>query len=152
MDISWLTERIGLGGGIWNARNMEELSRAGVTHVLNMQQEFDDRPLAVAYGVKVLWNPTDDDFMTKPPELLRAGCDFALGALNESDTKVYVHCAAGVHRAPMMTLAIMCALEWPIDEAIALIETKRPVVDFAEVYVDSVRKFIELKKSTAKSG
>lgn len=152
MDISWVTERIGLGGGIWNERNMEELVRLGVTHVLNMQLEFDDRPLGMAYGVKVLWNPTDDDFIAKPPELLRAGCDFALDALNEADAKVYVHCAAGVHRAPMMTLAIMCALDWPIDEAMALIETKRPVVDFAEVYVDSVRRFIEVNKSTANPG
>jgi len=37
-----------------------------------------------------------------------------------------VHCAAGVHRAPMMTLAVMCALEWEIEEAMTLIETRRP--------------------------
>jgi hypothetical protein len=56
-----------------------------------------------------------------------------------------VHCAAGVHRAPMMTLAILGALDWPIEVAMELVETKRPVVDFAEVYVDSVRRFLELR-------
>ena len=142
MDITWVTERIGLGGGIWTSRNMEELAQAGVTHVINMQLEFDDRPLAGAYGVQVLWNPIDDDFLPKPPEIFRRGVDFALQALEDPQTKLYVHCAAGVHRAPMMTLAILCALEYEIEAAMELVQTKRPVVDFADVYVESVRLFL----------
>jgi protein-tyrosine phosphatase len=143
MDMSWVTERVALGGGIWNALNMAELAQAGVTHVLNMQIEFDDRPLAGPYGIRVLWNPTDDDFLPKPPELLKRGVEFALEALDEPEAKLYVHCAAGVHRAPMMTLAVLCALEWEIEAAMVLIETRRPVVDFADVYVESVRRFLE---------
>lgn len=143
MDMTWVTERVALGGGIWNARNMEELAQAGVTHVLNMQIEFDDRPLAEPLGVRVLWNPTDDDFLPKPAELLKRGVDFALAALDEPEAKVYVHCAAGVHRAPMMTLAVLCAMEWEMEAAMVLIETRRPVVDFADVYVESVRRFLE---------
>jgi protein-tyrosine phosphatase len=142
MDITWVTERIGLGGGIWTSRNMEELAQAGVTHVINMQLEFDDRPLAGAYGVQVLWNPIDDDFLPKPPEIFRRGVDFALQALEDPRTKLYVHCAAGVHRAPMMTLAILCALEYEIEAAMDLVQTKRPVVDFADVYIESVRLFL----------
>jgi len=143
MDMTWVTDRVALGGGIWNARNMEDLVQAGVSHVLNMQIEFDDRPLAEPHGVRVLWNPTNDDFLPKPPELLRRGVDFALEALEAPETKLYVHCAAGVHRAPMMTLAVLCAMEWEIEAAMVLIETRRPVVDFADVYVESVRRFLE---------
>lgn len=143
MDMTWVTERVALGGGIWNARNMEELAQSGVTHVVNMQIEFDDRPLAELHGIHVLWNPTDDDFLPKPPELLKRGVEFALQALNAPEARLYVHCAAGVHRAPMMTLAILCAMEWEIEEALVLIETRRPVVDFADVYVESVRRFLE---------
>jgi len=143
MDISWVTERIALGGAIWNARNMEGLVQAGVTHVLNMQIEFDDRPLAELFGIQVLWNPTDDDFLPKPPELLKRGVDFALAAMEDPEARLYVHCAAGVHRAPMMTLAVLCAMEWKIDAAMVLIETRRPVVDFADVYVGSVQRFLE---------
>ena len=143
MDMTWVTERVALGGGIWNARNMAELAQAGVTHVLNMQVEFDDRPLAAPYGVHVLWNPTDDDFLPKPPELLKRGVDFALEALEDPEARLYIHCAAGVHRAPMMTLAVLCAMEWEMEAAMVLIETRRPVVDFADVYVESVRRFLE---------
>jgi len=143
MDMDWITERIALGGGIWNARNMEELAQAGVTHILDMQIEFDDQPLAKPHNIKVLWNPTDDDFLPKPPELLGRGVDFALDALQDPQARVYVHCAAGVHRAPMMTLALLCALNWEMDPAMKLIEMRRPVVDFADVYVESVRRFLE---------
>jgi len=150
MDVTWVTEQVGLGGGIWNARNMEELAHSGVTHVVNMQIEFDDRPLAEAHGVKVLWNPTDDDFLPKPAELLRRGVDFALAALEDPAARLYVHCAAGVHRAPMMTLAVLCAMDWQIDAAMELIETRRPVVDFADVYVESVRRFMESREENAR--
>ena len=150
MDLTWVTDQIALGGGIWNARNMEELAQSGVTHVLNMQIEFDDGPLAEVHGVKVLWNPTDDDFLPKPAELLKRGVDFALAALEDSEARLYVHCAAGIHRAPMMTLAVLCAMDWKIDAAMELIETRRPVVDFADVYVESVRRFIESREESSR--
>jgi len=152
MDMTWVTERIALGGGIWNARNMEELAGTGVTHVLNMQIEFDDRPLAEPYGIQVLWNPTDDDFTPKPTELLKRGVDFALEALEDPQARLYIHCSAGVHRAPMMTLAVLCAMNWKIDAAMHLIESQRPVVDFADVYVESVQRFLETYQESAPQG
>lgn len=137
-----MTDRIAVGGGIWNDDNMAELVRVGVTHIINMQIEFDDRPLARGYPVTVLHNPTDDDFQIKPPQLFQSGVEFALGALDEPENKVYIHCAAGVHRAPMMTLAVMRVLGWPLEEAKDLIQTRRYVVDWADVYVESVEEFV----------
>jgi protein-tyrosine phosphatase len=145
MDVTWITERVALGGAIWNAQNMQDLTRSGVTHVLNMQLEFDDRPLAAPFGIRVLWNPTDDDFLPKPPELLERGVDFALEAMGDPQARLYIHCAAGVHRAPMMALAVLCAMGSEIEAAMVLIETRRPVVDFADVYVESVRHYLELR-------
>jgi protein-tyrosine phosphatase len=144
MDMTWVTDQIAVGGGIWNDDNMEELVKRGVTHIIDMQIEFDDRPLAEPYPVKVLFNPTDDDFLPKPPRLFQAGVDFALEALEDAENKVYIHCAAGVHRAPMMTLAILRVLGWPLDKAKAVIQERRYVVDFADVYVESVEEFIRV--------
>ena len=144
MDMTWVTDQIAVGGGIWNDDNMEELVKRGVTHIIDMQIEFDDRPLAEPYPVKVLFNPTDDDFLPKPPRLFQAGVDFALEALEDAGNKVYIHCAAGVHRAPMMTLAILRVLGWPLDKAKAVIQERRYVVDFADVYVESVEEFIRV--------
>ena len=144
MDMTWVTDRIAVGGGIWNEDNMEELVQHGVTHIIDMQIEFDDRPLAERYPVEVLFNPTDDDFLPKPPELFQAGVDFALQALEEPQGRIYIHCAAGVHRAPMMTLAILRVLGWSLQDAKALIQERRYVVDFAECYVESVENFVKV--------
>jgi len=150
MDMSWVTGRIAVGGGIWSAENMTQIARAEVTHIIDMQIEFDDTPLALPHGIAVLWNPIEDDFQPKSPEVFQRGVDFALEALDEPGTKLFVHCAAGVHRAPMMTLAILCSLSWKLEDALRLIEARRPVVDFADVYVNSVKRFLQEQVRAAK--
>ncbi len=143
MDITWLTDRIAVGGGIWNSDNMAKVARAGITHIIDMQIEFDDTELGLEHGVEVLWNPTDDDFEAKPAELFRRGVDFALAALEgRDDAKVFIHCAAGVHRAPMMALALLGSMGWTLEDAMHLIEGRRAVADFADVYVRSVEEFL----------
>ncbi|HEY1731585.1 MAG TPA: dual specificity protein phosphatase [Terriglobales bacterium] len=142
MDMTWVTNRISVGGGIWTDEKMIEVVRAGVTHVIDMQIEFDDTALAEPYGVKVLWNPTDDDFQPKPAELFQRGVDFALEALDDAESRVFIHCAAGVHRAPMMTLALLRALGFSREDAIDMIQSRRNVVDFADVYVESVEEYV----------
>jgi len=148
MDMTRVTDRIAVGGGIWNDENMAELVQHGVTHIIDMQIEFDDRPLAEPYPVKVLFNPTDDDFQPKPPQLFQAGVEFALEALDEPKGKVYIHCAAGVHRAPMMTLAILRVLGWSLEDAKTLILERRYVVDWADCYVASVEDFVKVYEGT----
>ena len=142
MDITWLTDRIAVGGGIWNAENMAAVSRAGITHVLDMQIEFDDTPLAESHGIEVCWNPVDDDFEPKEREVFERGVEFGLAALEEDGAKLYVHCAAGVHRAPMMALALLGVMGWSLDDGMKLIEGRRPVADFADVYVQSVERYL----------
>ncbi len=143
MDMTWVTGRIAVGGGIWTADNMAAVAEAGVTHIIDMQIEFDDTKLAEPYAVAVLWNPIDDDFQPKPPEVFQRGVDFATEALSEDGTKLFIHCAAGVHRAPMMALAVLCSLGWTAEAAQGLIAKERPVVDFADVYVRSVERYLD---------
>ena len=148
MDITWLTDRIGVGGGIWTASNMAKVARAGITHIIDMQIEFDDTPLAEEHGIEVLWNPTDDDFEPKPAALFQRGVTFAQHALNGGDGKLFIHCAAGVHRAPMMALAVLGSMGWRLEDAVELIEGRRPVADLAEVYVQSVEEFLDGMRSS----
>ena len=150
MDYSWITEHIALGGGIWREENMAEMARAGFTHIINMQVEFDERSLAAPHSIEVLWNPIDDDFQPKPPEVFQRGVQFAQQALRDPAARLYIHCAAGVHRAPMMTLALLCAQGWEIERAKRHIQEARYVVDWAEVYVRSVEKFLNEQPAAAK--
>jgi protein-tyrosine phosphatase len=143
MDMTWVADRIAVGGGIWNESNMRDVVSQGVTHIINMQVEFDDRELARPHGVEVLWNAVEDDFQHKPAEIFQRGVEFGLTALQDPENRIYVHCAAGVHRAPMMTLALLCALGWQLDEAKKHIQSLRSVVDWAEIYVRSVEDFLQ---------
>jgi len=142
MDMTWVTDRIAVGGGIWSAENMAKVSREGITHIIDMQIEFDDTPLAKPHEIVVCWNPIDDDFEPKSPDVFARGVEFALAALEENGAKLFIHCAAGVHRAPMMTLALLGVMGWKVEDAMDLIEKKRPAADFAEVYVRSVEEFL----------
>ena len=142
MDITWLTDRIAVGGGIWTADNMARVAQAGITHIIDMQIEFDDTPLAAAHRIEVLWNPTDDDFEPKPAALLERGVNFAQAALGGTGGKLFIHCAAGVHRSPMMALAVLGSMGWSLQSAMELIERRRPAADFADVYVRSVEEFL----------
>ena len=66
---------------------MAEVVRAGVTHIIDMQIEFDDTALAELHGVQVLWNAIDDDFESKPAKCFERGVEFAIAALGISRNK-----------------------------------------------------------------
>ncbi len=143
MDMTWITNRLAVGGGIWTEEKMGEVARTGVTHIIDMQVEFNDTELAAPHGIRVLWNPVDDDFQPKEARVFQRGVEFALNALEAPEAKLYIHCAAGVHRAPMMTLAVLRASGWSLEDAQQMIAARRPVVDFADVYVQSVEDFMK---------
>ena len=150
LDYDWITDRLAVGGAIWTRRNMQLLAATGVTHVVNMQMEFNDSQISDGTGVSVLWNPCDDDFLEKPPELFRQGVEFALHAYQEPGSRIYFHCSAGVHRGPMMLLAFLSAQDMSMDEAMALICSKRPSADFPAVYRNSVERFLATYRRLSK--
>ena len=151
MDMTWITDRIALGGGIETLENMEIVAKAGITHIINMQIEFDDTQLAAPHKVKVLWNGIYNDFQPKPAELFERGVEFGLAALRKRNSKLLIHCTLGMHRAPMMTLALLCAMGWPLKVAIDSIQKLRPVVYFADSYVKSVEDYLAQRQEVTVS-
>jgi hypothetical protein len=43
----------------------------------------------------------------------------------------------------MMALALLGVMGWTLEEGMDLIEARRPVADFADVYVRSVEDFLQ---------
>ena len=142
-DYQFVTERLAVGGWIGTPENMRELAQAGVTHVVNMQLEFDDRKISDGTGIRVLWNGCDDDFLPKPPELFWKGVRFTLEALRHPEAKVLFHCAAGIHRSPLMLLAVLRVLGYDQPTAIEMILGTRPEADFPLAYLESVEDFVQ---------
>jgi protein-tyrosine phosphatase len=149
VDYQFVTEQLAIGGSIGTSENMQELARAGFTHVVNMQVEFDDHAIADGCEIRVLWNGCEDDFLPKRAELFWNGVEFTLEALQEPGSKVLFHCAAGVHRSPMMLLAVLRVLGYQRSEAVELIVNVRPQASFPPIYVMSVEDFVREYRTAA---
>ncbi|MBI4459948.1 MAG: dual specificity protein phosphatase family protein [Acidobacteria bacterium] len=151
-DFQFVTRQLAIGGAIWTSENMREVARAGISHVVNMQIEFDDSSICDGAEVFVHSNGCDDDFLPKPPEFFRKTVQFTLQALADPQAKILFHCAAGIHRSAFMLLAVLRILGYDADEAIALMQAARPQVDFPPVYLESVEDFVRYYETSKSSG
>ena len=141
VDYQFITEHLALGGSIGTMENMRALAGAGITHVVNMQKEFDDALISDGTGIEILWAGCEDDFLPKPAELFWKGVRFTLRALADPEAKVLFHCAAGVHRSPLMLLAVLRVLGYERRQAMDLISNARPQANFPPIYLMSVEDF-----------
>lgn len=101
------------------------LEANGINACVNMRIEKDD----VAYGLaldKYLHLPTIDD-EAPSIEQLTLGVDFIRQIIN-SGGKVYIHCGAGVGRAPSMAAAYLMAEGASLSQAIKIIQKARPFI------------------------
>lgn len=142
LDVHFVTDRLAVGGAIYTVANMRSLAESGITHVVNLQREFDDRSIVGETGIAVLSLDCADDFLPKPSELFWDAATFTLEALRQPDARVLFHCAAGIHRSPMMLLAILRVLGHEHEEAIGMISAARPQAEFPDVYLDSIDEFL----------
>jgi predicted protein tyrosine phosphatase len=125
--IRWLSEinpQITVSGQ-YKKHGWPILVNRGITSVINMRTEWDDRAAGIAppryMHLKVIDNT--------PPtlEMLQAGVDFITQEIANGG-KVYVHCAAGVGRAPTMAAAYLVSQGMNPDEALSLIRSIRPFI------------------------
>jgi protein-tyrosine phosphatase len=151
VDYHFVTERLAVGGTIGTAENMRELAQAGITHVVNLQKEFDDSLIADGSGLSVLWVGCEDDFLPKPSKLFWEAVHFTLEALVDPDSKVLFHCAAGVHRSPIMLMAVLRVLGHERREAMEMIRNARPQANFPPIYIMSVEDFFREYRATLQS-
>lgn len=142
LDFDFITERMAVGGAIITRENFEGVLRAGITHIINTQLEFDDRTLQRDGEADILWLPLDDDLLPKPAESFFAGVRYAQAALEQPESKLLIHCASGIHRAPMVALALLRVQGFSRHEALGLLQARRPQVHFPQVYLDSVDAFV----------
>lgn len=121
---------------------MREVAATGITHIVNLQEEFDDHAIRGKTEVSILWNACTDDFLPKPADFFWHGVQFTLQALRDENSKVLFHCAAGVHRSPMMLLAVLRVLGYGLQKAVEMIQDVRLQADFPMVYLESVENFV----------
>jgi protein-tyrosine phosphatase len=137
MKYSRITPEIYVGPQYRQA-GKRKLERLGINGDLNLRVEFDD----AAHGLALehyCHLPTNDD---DAPTLghLNQGIAFIRRVTAEGG-KVYIHCAAGVGRAPTMAAAYLISQGLGLEETIALIKKSRPFIKIMPPQMEQLRRF-----------
>ena len=124
------------------------LIRAGITHIVNMRSEFDDAQHGLTIGNdrtgRYCHLPTVDD-ETIAGEHVARGIEFIDSAI-ERDGKVYIHCSAGVGRAPCMAAAYLISKGYGLEDALDRIRSVRPFIRPTPKQVMALEKFEESQR------
>ena len=101
------------------------MRKLGITTVVNMREESDDGPRGLGMD-HYLWVGTTDD---APPTLkeLADGARFIEQQISKG-RGVYIHCAAGVGRAPTMAAAYLISQGATAEAAWGTIRAGRPFI------------------------
>lgn len=125
-------------GGQHHRNGWGKLQARGVTAVVNMRRESDDRSRGVAPERYLQLSTIDNT----PPTLehLQEGVDFIREEI-ERGGKVYIHCWEGVGRAPTMCAAYLISTGLSPEAAWARIREVRPFIRPTPFQVKQVEEF-----------
>ena len=145
-DISWITERLCIGGAVESLFDAREIAAEGVTHVLSLRMgdknpshvEDEEKWWKQIGGVKFLNDPAHDDGRAKSTKWFKMAIDFAFEALLSKPTnKVLIHCKQGEHRSPAVAYAILRAWGTNAEDAQGHVEEARDEADVEEYQADA---------------
>lgn len=133
------------------ANGKRALTQAGIAYILNMRSEFDDAAHNLTLDAPPDGSPADarasychlptpDDEAPSMAHLAQ-GIAFIESAI-DSGGKVYIHCSAGVGRAPTMAAAYLIRRGYGADAALDLIRSARP---FIAITPPQMRRLRELE-------
>ncbi len=143
-SLSQVTPQLHVGGQ-YRRRGWPRLTRRGVTAVVNMRNEFEDNHAAIA-PARYLYLPTVDD-CAPSLEDLQTGVAFIREEIAQGGC-VYIHCGAGVGRAPAMAAAYLASTGLPPGEAWERIRAVRPFIRPKPVQVEQVERFAAQLRSS----
>lgn len=135
-------------GPQYRKNGLRLLQAEGINAVVNMRDEKDDRQFGLA-PEEYCYLPTPDD-EAPTIEQLNQGVDFIQKIIQEGG-KVYIHCGAGVGRAPTMAAAFLIHQGMSVDEALETIRRVRPFIFITPPQLQQLHRFFEIIHSNGRA-
>jgi len=135
--VSQITPQLHVGGQ-YRGRGWPRLAARGVTAVVNLRAEFDDNAAGIAPS-RYLYLPAVDDHAPTLEQLGQAAAFIAEEVAEGGG--VYVHCGAGIGRAPLTAAAYLVSTGLTPEQAWALIRAARPFIRPKPNQVAQVERF-----------
>ncbi len=145
-ELDWVTTSLAIGSDI---RDLDYLKARGVNAIVGLQAEHDDDEKKLKdFGFEYLHLPIRDGH---PPEQsqIRAMVEW-VNAQVGMGRRIYMHCAAGVGRAPTMAMAYLVSTGFTSEEAHAQIKRIHRDTDPSPKQLEAVRKY-EMSTSKQKT-
>jgi hypothetical protein len=136
-SVSQITPQLCIGGQ-YRRRGWPRLEARGITAVVNMRIEFDDRAAGIA-PERYLYLPTTDDHAPSLEDL-EAGAAY-IAQESARGGVVYVHCGSGVGRAPTLAAAYLVRTGLSPAQAWDRIHRARPFIRPTAVQVEQLERF-----------
>jgi len=137
---NWITDRIALGGRPLDSKDFIELAHYGITAILNCHDEPDDKR-----DFAQLWpQPAKpDDGTIRGIDWFRQGVHWWKGFAFDKDTKLYVHCKAGLNRSASMVYAMLRTFGLSAIDARLVIVRHRWIDAVGIRYADEVDTYLK---------
>jgi protein-tyrosine phosphatase len=124
-------------GAAPSRRAARTIARRGVSYAVDLREDgVDDSP----------WPPNVQKFSCPLAEYEAPnvhalfGISKQIAALIEAGEIVYVHCRAGVQRAPMVACAVLMQMHWKLADAYRLVSSRRAVASLSEDQLSVLRQ------------
>jgi protein tyrosine phosphatase (PTP) superfamily phosphohydrolase (DUF442 family) len=137
LKYSQVTNRLYVGPQ-YKTNGLIHLNRNGISAVVNMRIESDDASRGLAPR-DYCYLPTIDD-RAPTEEQLDAGVAF-IHKIISTGGKVYIHCSAGVGRAPTMAAAYLISTGYTLEDALKIIRKVRPFIYIMPPQMDRLRSY-----------
>jgi protein-tyrosine phosphatase len=118
----------------------KKLRKHGVTSIVNLRVELDDRERGIQPDY-YLWLPTIDHTSPTVEQLIQ-GAQFIKERIDAGES-VYIHCAAGVGRAPLVAAAYLVSQGMSVDQARTFLRERRPFINQSESQKQRLIQFAE---------
>jgi protein-tyrosine phosphatase len=141
MNLSWVSESLGVGGQIDTADLPRLGSEHRVKHVVDLRAEQSDDALELsAHGLTLLSLPTSDHHAISAP-MLDEGVLWVTRRLARGE-RVYVHCQHGIGRSVLLTSCVLVALGHGPLSSLAMIKRVRPCASPSPAQLEAFRAWL----------